>query len=218
MVLIKQKKNYKMRLNKEIKMSDILIKLLIVEKKFIRQCSKRYSFQQTYSVTFKKWKRDKKKRKIMLRLKRTKLWPAQINQVANIMWVLENHYECSNKNIVEYAVKLWYEYDDRIYDRIMEKYTKKGKLMIMSPKDALREQKARGFIKINDFENYLKKWDHIQSTVNRDYYYPMNFPGTGEQIILCRNKKREIPTGYCALSAIGVKGHTSVSKGTFKPR
>ena len=207
-----------MRIKRKIKTADVITNLGITDKKFIRRCCKRYVFQQTYSITFKAWKKNRAKKRIMLQLKRTKLWPAQINEVANIMWVLEKYYDCPKKYIVDYAVKLWETYDDRIKDRFMEKYIKKGKLMILPTKEALKEQKARGFIEINDFDDYLKKWDHIQSTINRDYYYPMNFPGTGEQIIQCRNKKREIPMGYSALSCIGVRGHTSVVKGTFKPR
>jgi len=201
-----------------IKGATILSKLGAKESKFIRQCAKRYTFQQTYSVTFKKWKQDKAKRQIMLKVKRSKLWPAQINQVVNIMWVLEKKYDAPIENIVTYAIVLWETYDEDIHDYRHYKGLNIKEIGKLSPQKALKEQIARGFKKINGYEGFKRNWDHVQSVVDKDYFYPENFPGTSSQIQECHSNKRDLPIGYAAVGAIGVRGHTRVYKGVFKPQ
>jgi len=54
------------------------------------------------------------------------------------------------------------------YNRALPAY------MILSSKAALKEQKARGFIHVNDFDDYDKIASHVWSSVDEDYLWPAN--------------------------------------------
>lgn len=69
-------------------------------------------------------------------------------------------------------------------NKLREKYTS-GKYIRffkpVTPAQAKRELRARGFVKINDFEDYDPKWAHITTNINIGFkpgkrlYYPRNF-------------------------------------------
>lgn len=197
-------------------MKDLIIELGLNKARFIRQCAKRNRFQLTYSVIFKEWKLDKEKNKYRLQLIRSGLFPAQINDVVNIMYVLIKKNKKTHPMIVAMAIELWDKYQAEIDDYVSKRYPFNSGIKPLSPKKAFREQKARGFVKLNDFDDYNRRYDHIQSTINTNYYYPMNFPYKPEQLMRDRKLGDNVIIAYAGISAIGVRGYTRVEKAIVK--
>ena len=186
----------------------VLEELEVPKVRFIRWAGSRQNFQLTYSVTFKRWRKNKKLRKLVKAFKRSDYWPAQVNEICNIIWVLEK--KCGMKigqGIIGTAIDLWEGLQGDISDYYVRVYVKTRKFKLCTPRQALKEQKARGFIHINDFEDFDPEYSHVRSNVDRDYFYPLNLAHSASQY----KDNPGSPGVYGGQSAIGVRGHTQAS-------
>ncbi len=134
--------------------------------------------------------------------------PAQVNNICNIAWVLEKKYGVKiQEDLIETSILLWEAFQDNIddyYIKIILKPNDYSKFKRCTEAQAFKEQKARGFIHINDFEDFDIEYDHIKSIIDRDYYYPMNLAHTGEQYAKTTNN----PGVYGGSYSIGVRHYT----------
>ena len=178
-------------------------------RRFLRKNYKNYRNQLVFSKDLKKWDKQGKSNLVKL-LKKHYEWPKHICEVVNVVKTLTTYYGMElNKITIDRAVALIDLFEDDMYDyhrvKYKDKYSKGLPLNIkITPEEALREQKARGFIHINYFEDYDREFSHVYSTVNDDYVYPINFPHK------FRHHNDKIPSDYIGQSIVGVEGFTRI--------
>jgi len=98
-------------------------------------------------------------------------------------------------------------YMDAIYLKRFKTNPKRFKKYWLQPKAALIEQKARGFVHINDFDDFDINSVHLVSSVNRDYYYPLNIHTTTTQL---KSNCDKIISPYIVAYLIAVEGWTRI--------
>lgn len=153
-------------------------------KKFLRYHKKDYWYQPVYYRIFRSWKKQLGPRRAMKYLLKNLDRPKHVVQVVNIMRTLNREYNYEiNTATARLAIQIWDIFsDDEIYDYMMEYYRKevaKGNLytlfLTITSALAFKEQKARGFIHVNDFEDFDPHVGHVWSNVDRNFIYPENF-------------------------------------------
>jgi hypothetical protein len=178
-------------------------------RRFLRKHKQQWFFIQTYSRTLRKVKQSNTRsyRAIMAE----NMTPNKTRNVLNIFITLDKHFSIGF-NIKAFEELLWV-YDD-LEDILMDymfklnskRYanrSKNFKKFWLNSKQAIREQKARGFIDINDFDNYNPKACHLYSTVDPDLIYPYNIENWGGG--------KGITSPHIFASQYGVEGHTRVN-------
>ena len=190
--------------------------------KFLRRHKKQYFYQLTYIRTFRKWqkkKRTEKARAIILKL--TKKLPAECNDIANIMLTLEKFYGWEiNKDNAEICCNIHFT----LRQEMIKHYStlSGSKKISLSTKyqtkrsKAFLEQKARGFIKQSDFDDYNEMFAHVKSTIDYRYIYPKNIlriPFSVKERVEAQKdieKNLVFESVYRGLSSIGVSGYTKI--------
>lgn len=176
--------------------------------RFVRKLTKRYYYQLVYSRTLPRWRKENKK--AVKKLLSLCVWPSHVVDVANILYTLEKHFgwAISEKNVL-IAFTIWEYLDEDIYNRMHKKYVDNFKLKIRDvsyytpkPRQAFKEQLARGFIHINDFDDFDKNKHHVYSNVKKDYIYPLNFGMT------TIDRGEGLENVYIGQSLVGVRGWT----------
>lgn len=182
-------------------------------RRFLRKHSKRYWYELVYSRTIPKWRKDKVSREAVDNLLKKGLYPTQVRDIINIMYTLEEHFDwVVNKKNMEIAYHIWDYFDiDKIEPYMLRKYrdnlasrNRPMSYYLCTPRQALREQKARGFIHINEFEDYDREFAHIFSTVDSNYVIPENFSYHSKQF---HPDRMYI---YIAHGVLGVRGYTKL--------
>jgi hypothetical protein len=178
--------------------------------RYIRWAAHRRHYQLTYSKTFKRWKKNKYTKPLVRALKNSSLEPAQVNHVCNTLWVLEKKTSMDlGQTMLDLALLLYHTYDGEVGDYYSRVILRHKGFKQCTPDQALKEQKARGFIHINDFEEFDITWSHVRSIVNYDYYYPRNFAMGGDQY----QSDPGNPGAYGGLVLVGVSGYTGTELG-----
>lgn len=173
-------------------------------RRLLRSFYKSYRKPLVYSKGLKKMDLELKEYLLSLNA-----WPRNISIIYNIYNILITKYNYKNNKLtieLAYYVFMYFEED-------IEEYTKtrfsKGVLVnghknTLTPKEALREQKARGFIHINYFEDYKTTHAHVYSTVDPDYVWPQNFWHNN------KHREPEEIMSYHGHYLVGVPGFTKV--------
>lgn len=173
-------------------------------RRLLRKLYKPYMYELVYSKGLKKLPSD-----IREYLIQCNPWPINICKIYNIYKTLVNKLDMlETRFTMELAKYIWLYFGEDIEEYRTKKYPKtvnnRGFKQNHTAKEALREQKARGFIHINKFEDYKKRYAHVYSNVDRDYIYPMNFWHN------IKNKKHSEIMSYHGQYLVGVSGFTSV--------
>lgn len=191
-------------------------------RRFLRKHREQYYYQLTYCRTFRKWKKDRVKNKARRRIiKLCNKLPGEVNDVANILLTLEKHYDWEvNKDNASIAFDIHIMLGKNISDYNMEKCSRSNRDIKFkiphSPRQAIREQKARGFIEKHEFEEYDDRFAHVLSIADRSLIYPCNILTIPLEMKLKNDSERTegkniiFNTMYKGLRSIGVQGHTRV--------
>jgi len=188
--------------------------------RFLRKHRKQYYFQLTYSRTFKRWKKGNKKTKAMRKIRNLLHdLPGEVNHATNIMITLNQEYGWEiNKDNASISVDIYLMLSKDILKYNQKRNTSKFlHSKMISQKQAIREQLARGFVLKRHFVNRDKEFAHIYSTANKKLVYPRNILSNPIKLRLrIKSQKMEkqnlaFDTIYRGLSSIGVEGHTRVN-------
>ena len=117
------------------------------------------------------------------------LYPKDLEDIMNIVITLTKHFEVElNKRTFNDVLEVSYGLVDTIEDYMkpITNYRVKHnprafKKYWLTKEQAFKEQKARGFIHINNFEDYDHQAVHLVSNANTDYYYPLNILTSTQQ-------------------------------------
>ena len=182
--------------------------------RFLRKHYKNSVYQYVYSETFSKWKKEGHKQVVRIILKNY-VWPKHVCNIVNVMTTLNKYYGLPiNINTVKVAIVIL-----DLFEMDIDKYgqQRRGRLFKMdmyqvdnsekARKKALKEQKARGFVHINEFEDWDPYYAHIFSLVDMDYVYPMNFPFSH-----FNEEYKDLPYAYVAHTLVGVNGFTRLKE------
>jgi len=144
--------------------------------RFLRKHKKQYYYQLVYSrkidkldvdsaIYLQSFKHNPGKGVFILNILITanRVFDTKINR-AN-MELINAHYDVVYDTVHDYMMRI---------SSIKHEHSNLLKLCIPSQKAALKEQKARGFIKKSKWWTYDKKYAHIQSLANPEYVYPLN--------------------------------------------
>mgnify|MGYP005863413893 CR=1 FL=1 len=189
------------------KLKEVETKLLEGRLRTFLRRFRPYYYNENIHHSFIKKNKSEPKFKIGLRwLRKQTDWPVHQSQIINILRLLVKWYgEDFNKKGFKRAYTLWlliwdYELSDYFKKDWLVK-VKNNNLKLTTPEKAFKEHKARGFIHVNDYEDYDRDAAHVFSNVNRDYVYPQNF----SHGVFKTEYKWNIYIGhYC----VGVKGYT----------
>lgn len=177
--------------------------------RFLRRNYEFYRYQLVYSKDLKRWSKDDRL-PIVEYLRKEYKWPKHLCEVVNTMKTLVKYYDRKYTiGTMHLAIAIIDLLDDDIWAYGNKRWNKRfqqgiSHVPLCTPEEAFKEQKARGFIHVNLFEDYNKDYSQVFSNVNRDYVYPMNFPHKYSDY------KSGIPTDYIAHSIIGVEGWTRI--------
>jgi len=194
------------------RLEDILEDLDITREVFVRRAWKRYYHHQlTYYKIFKKWNNNPKYRRLPVWFKRQPLYPSEVNMIVNMMFVLDQRFglDLVRDNILNKAIFLAFMLEDDLKERTKELYSRKGfiKPNQYDKRYAQKEMIARGFIHVNDFEDYKSGYNYVVSNIGkREYYYPMKCFSNLEQ---CLNE--QILDVHVLQGLVGVPGFTAVN-------
>lgn len=175
-----------------------------------RVWKRHYHFQLVYSRIFRKWRKDPNKKKFVSWFKRQPLYPNEVVLIVNVMWVLEKKYGYNWKkgNILSDAMFIAFMIDEDLVEKTMKVYRTKGFVSSKTPiskKQALREFIARGFVEVNDFEDYDPDYPYVVVNFKRDtYYYPQRCYGDYEQM------REGLMNVHILQNLVGIRGHTAV--------
>lgn len=179
--------------------------------RFLRYTFKPLRYQLVYSVTLKRWVKRGLKKEVDY-LKNKYVYPKHLHEVVAVTEVLVSKYDkelCLHTiKVAEAIIDLFdndiWEYNRKRYNKM--RTTSNIPLRLVTKEQALKEQKARGFVHINDFEDFKRnKYNsHIYSNVDSSYIYPENFS------FRFNTKHPERLYIYVAQSLIGVEGYTRV--------
>lgn len=194
------------------KLEDILEDLDTTREAFVRRAWKRcYHFQLTYSRVFRKWRKDPNYKKLVSWFKRQDLYPSEVNRIVNMMYVLDQRYgmDLVNDQTLHKAIFLAFMLEDDLRHRTRQVYITKRFIPPKTPinkKQVLREFIARGFINIEDYEDYNPSYNYVVCNIgNRRYYYPMKCYSGLDQLI-----GEQLLDVHILQSLVGITGYTAV--------
>jgi len=182
-------------------------------KRFLRKHRYQYFYQKTYSHTLVKVKESNKK--AYKQIMEVGLYPQDLRHILNIFITLDKHFgigfnmRCFREILVieEQLMDIIKHYMNKLSARRWKEQSPIPSRLALTAKEALKEQKARGFIHINEFDDYHPKCSHIISNADDSYFYPLNIspyinPIKGESTI--------IHNPYILTSLIAVEGWTRI--------
>ena len=181
--------------------------------RFLRKHKNQHLFQLTYSKTLPTIRKENKK--LYKKLLSLGLYPKDLSDILNITITLSKHFDIElDARTIDDLLEVEYELIDIIseyHTKIMQHRWNHNQTLFRKywlPKEvALKEQKARGYTKINDFEDYDPKAAHVVSIANKDYYYPLNIL-TGRQQI--KDETCTFINPYIIHRLVGVEGWTRI--------
>jgi len=181
--------------------------------RFLRKHRYQYFYQKTYSHTLKIVKKSNPKayKEIMA----VGLYPQDLRHILNIFITLDKHFEigfnlkCFREILVieEELMDVIKPYMNKLATRRWKEQSPIQARLALTAKEALREQKARGFVHINEFDDYNPKCSHIISNVNNSYYYPLNI---SPYINPIKGESTVVHNPYILSSLIAVEGWTRI--------
>lgn len=183
--------------------------------RFLRRHYKQHNYQFVYSKFFKKL-RNKGKTDIIDYLHKHYEWPGHIIEVVNVMRTLNFYYEKPlSLNTLKMAIVIVDLFEMDIFKYNRKRWQKHCNLDLpfkgyseQYKKWAFKEQKARGFIHVNKFEDWDGYFAHAISNIDTDYIYPVNFPFSSYEI----ERNRNIPSAYIGHVLVGVQGFTRLEE------
>lgn len=194
------------------KLEDILEDLDTTRDAFVRRAWKRcYHFQLTYSRVFRKWRKDPNFKKLVAWFKRQDFYPSEVNRIVNMMYVLDQRYgmDLVHDQTLKKAIFLAFMLEDDLSDRTKHIYLTKGYVPPKTPiskKQAVREFIARGFIDVDEYEDYNPDYNYVVCNIgSRRYYYPKKCFSSYSQ--LNGNGLLEV---HVLQSLVGITGYTAV--------
>ena len=207
---------------KELSVKDFIDKYLEGNmRRFLRKHKDQWFFLRTYSRTLRTIKRSNKTSYEYIMSHN--LTPNDLKDILNIFITLDKHFNISFSQQLFYEfLYIWEDFTDEVDDYMMvvnnKRYETNSPLFKkhwLTKQQAFIEQKARGFIHINDWEGFDRHAVHIISNINRNYYYPINIFTSYHE----RHGKGNLSSYACpyiAASKYGVNGHTGISFPTSK--
>lgn len=206
-----------MLMTKEIRRERKRVTKLYLEgnlHRFLRRHHRQAIYEGVYLDYVTKWEKQPILRVIVKQLKQKIRWPLEICNIINIMRTLYMYYDYEyDEEGAKVAWEIYRNFEDDIEAYNKAKYNRWisingfGKWPRLGAKKAFKEQKARGFIHVNDFEDYDRKCCHIFSNVNKDYIYPLNFYHFTKKWDYNKRGHMEI---YIAQRLYGVQGWTRI--------
>jgi len=194
------------------RLENILEDLDVTREAFVRRAWKRcYHFQLTYSRVFRKWKKGNKYKRLSAWFKRQDLYPAEVNRIVNMMYVLDQRFgmDLVNDQTLDKAIFLAFMLEDDLRDLTRKKHLKRyvKPNTPINKKQAVREFIARGFIDIDDYEDYNPNYNYVVCNVgSRRYYYPMRCFSSFDQL----NGDSDLLDVHILQSLVGITGYTAV--------
>lgn len=164
-------------------MKHIIFEIEKNPKKFFKLCNRGYHYPTVYTDILPSWKRNDKKRKALKWVLRKTKWPNEVSQIISLAGILTKNYNHPINNVsIRETYDLWVDYKEDISDFIHKRYlstvNNKGynsyRFKIGKQK-AIEEQVARGFIELDDYEDYDPEAAHIFSNARNTLIYPQNF-------------------------------------------
>jgi len=145
--------------------------------RFLRKHKKQYYYQLGYSKILKKLEPEE----YIYALAMFKHMPGRTNFVLNLMLTSHNHFGVKmNLDTLKYIHKHFDALEDYIRDYMYENRNKYGvspaKVLSQNPtkRQAIKEQLARGFVKVKKWKYKDPKFSHIISNADPRLIYPMN--------------------------------------------
>lgn len=181
-------------------------------RRFLRLHKKDYFFQRTYSKTLIKMKESNPK--VYQKVMDKKLYPQDLRRALNVFITLDKHFA------IGFTMKAFGEYleIEEELTEVIGKYMNKVSIIRyknpslyknpLTASQALKEQKARGFIHINDFEDFDPRTAHIISIVNDNYYYPINIAKYSK---INKGDNYMVVSPYILSALIAVEGYTRIN-------
>jgi len=150
--------------------------------KFLKRYTRVSKPKPIHSDLIPKWKGDRDKKKAVRWLNRNLDWPKHKVEVINVLRTLERYYDAEiNKDNVILAKEIWDLFDDELTSTLKQAWVKEClrkkwvNVRRLSKNQAIAEQKALGYIHINDFDDYDREAAHVFSIAMKDYVYPENY-------------------------------------------
>ncbi|MAO08062.1 MAG: hypothetical protein CL596_05045 [Alteromonas sp.] len=137
----------------------------------------------TFSKVVPKLQKERSSKRAIRWLYKKCRWPRHRQEIINILLTLDKYYdvEFSRPNM-EVAFEIWELFSDYEFSTFFNKaygktLDKKGFAGIkrLNSKQALKEQKAIGYVKIKKFEELDKNFAHVYSNIKENFIYPFNF-------------------------------------------
>lgn len=188
--------------------------------RFLRKHRKQYNYQLNYYRTFRKWKKKKKTNKARRRIiKFCEGLPGEVNKVTNILLTMNKDYDWDideNNAIIACEIYITFANDIKEYNFVRNSKRIRPFKLSCTRKQAIKEQKARGFVKRKHFPDYNPNFSHVISIADRNYIYPYNILSLPikKQVLLEAQKENDknilFRTIYRGLSSIGVEGYTAI--------
>ena len=182
--------------------------------KFLKRVYKKSKFELTYSRTLRDWAKQEPE---LVKWIKKRNYPGIMSKLCNIHLVMMKHY--GSKLTIE-SFELTERLEDVLTEVIWKYVSDKRRYDILikgepetyiNSKEALRELKKRGFINVNEFEDYEPSMGHIVSkdkVKGKKLYYPMNFKHKG---YLTKDPSDiDRPSINLAHEFIGIKGFTRI--------
>ena len=175
-------------------------------KRFLKNHEKQYWYEKTYSRLIPRLMKNPKSKRGVEWLLKQDLMPNRNRDILNVAVTLEKYYNTpiSRLNLFKaYVILVEAEEDIEQHMKDIWVETCYSDLRQMRPRQAIKEQKARGFVMLDDFEEYDSSLAHVKSSINPKLIWPENFRhGIG---------KKELKEIYSVFHKIGVAGFTSCS-------
>jgi hypothetical protein len=197
--------------------NDVIAKFLFRdEERFLKRYYRFRKNELTYSKILRQFNKEVPgiRKQILKRFK--DILPGEVQRIITVHRVMMKHY---NFSLDMEDIMLSHRIEDvmssSIYDYCKEENSRRFKKYgLLKPrhkkKEARKELKARGFVKLYEFEDYNPRFSHIVTNQVIDgqiLYYPKNFTAG----VIKDMRWWDIPNVYIVHGLIGVSGFTKVS-------
>jgi len=209
-----------MKTSLQYSLNDIVAKYLDKDlDRFLKRLYRIYWYELAFSVTLKKWEKEVPGIKREIMCNSNYRYPGHVAHVMNVHKVMMKHYGFY-LDIEDYKISQHIEdvLSWRIRDYVNARNSRRTKelgysVKLHSKKEAIKEMKARGFIDINDFEDYNKNMGHVTSRKGLGIptlIYPQNYIYSDQNYREIRFSFT-IPHVHNVYGLIGVQGFSRIS-------